>query len=107
MSKVILYQGQPGATATTVIGAANITRTIDAAWVCNPTGGAVTLSVHMVESGGSVANNRAIYHEKSIGAGETVALTALVNQCIAKGATVSMTAGSGASLTVTVSGREQ
>lgn len=107
MSKVVLYQGQPGDTPTTVIGSANITRTIDAAWICNPTGGAVTLSVHMVESGGSVADNRIIYHEKSIGAGETVALTALVNQCIAKGATVSMTAGAAASLTATISGREQ
>lgn len=103
MSKVLLYRGQPGDSATTVVPAAPITRTIDAAWVCNSTAGAVTLTVHM---GGTTAAHM-VYSALSIGAGETVALSALVNQCIQRGEIVSMTASAAASLTVNVSGREQ
>lgn len=107
MTKDLFYQGQPGDVDTTVIASSSSTRTIDAAWVCNPTGGAVTLSVHIVKSGDSVADDVILYHELSVSAGETVALSAMVNQCLPRGATVSMVAGSAASLTVTISGREQ
>lgn len=107
MTKVLLYQGQPADTDTTVVAASNDTRTIDAAWVCNPTAGAVTLSVHLVQSGDSVADDVILYHEISVSAGDTVALPALVNQCIPRGATLSMVASAATSLTVTISGRTQ
>lgn len=107
MSKVLIYQGQPGNSATTVVAASQSTRTIDAAWVCNPTAGAVTLSVHLVQQGDAVADDVILYDALSIASGATVALPALVNQCIPRAASVSMTASAATSLTVTISGREQ
>lgn len=105
MSKRRLYTGQPAATATTVIAAGSSTRVIDAAAVCNPTAGAVVLSVHLVPSGDTVADDVIVYHEKSIAAGATETLSALVNQALEPGDTLSMTAGAATSLTVTISGR--
>lgn len=105
MSKELLYIGQPGNSNTTVVAASSSTRTIDAAWVCNATAGAVTLSVHLVPSGDSVADDVALYDAVSVAAGATVQLAALVNQCIPRAATLSMVASAAASLTVTISGR--
>lgn len=107
MSKVLLGRAQPGDTATTVVTAADITRAIDAAWVCNPTAGAVTLDVHLCASGQSPADSNALYKGLSVAAGDTVSLSALVNQCIQRGSFVSMAASAASSLTVTISGRQQ
>ena len=105
MSKGLFYIGQPGTSAAAVVAASAATRTIDAATVCNPTGAAVTLTVYLVTDGDAAAADVALYSAFSVDAGATVVLSGLINQCVPAGATVSALASSGASLTLTISGR--
>ncbi|SFI84411.1 hypothetical protein [Albimonas pacifica] len=107
MSKVLLYAGQPSDSLGTIVASADVTRTIDAATVCNPTASAATLTLHIVASGGTASAADKLYHELSVDAGATVPLTGLVNQCLARGATVQAVAGTASALTLTISGRTQ
>lgn len=107
MSKQLFYQGQPTDAATTLVAASQATRTIDAATVVNPTAGAVTLTLYLVQDGDAAAADVALYSAFSVAAGETVTLAALVNQCIPRNAVISGLASAAASLTLTISGRAQ
>lgn len=104
MSKRNLYLGQPGATSAAVYTSGNTYTSIFAATVCNPTGGAVTLDVWLVATGGSVADASKLYDAVSIGAGETKGLQALINLTMDKDSEIHMQASAATSLTVSLSG---
>jgi nicotinamide mononucleotide (NMN) deamidase PncC len=100
-----LAQVQPTtsyATAYTVPGATSCI--VKEIVVCNTTGSAVVLDVSFVASGGTagVANNVIAQHQ--IGAYSTVSYT--YAQVMATGGFISIKAGTGAALTITISGVE-
>lgn len=101
----LLYQGQPGNTSAAVFTATSETM-IYAASVCNPTGGAVTLDVWLVPSGGSAVDATMVYKANSVAAGSQQSLAYLINQALAAGDAIHMAASAATSLTVTMSGRE-
>ena len=105
MSKLRLYQGQPGTTATAGSSAITTVAVIDAAAVCNPTGAAVTLDAHIVPSGGSASAANKVYHLLSVPAGSQVSLDLLLNQALNAGDVLRFAAGTASAVTVTVSGR--
>lgn len=70
---------------------------IDQATVCNDTGGAITLTV--------LLNDIPIYNAYSIASGAQESLSLLVNQGLAAGETIKVTA-SGADLNMAISGRD-
>jgi hypothetical protein len=102
----ILYSGQPTTSAAAVYAPTNASALVDHAVVCNPTAGAVTLTAHVIDGGGTAADANIIYHEKSIAAGATEVLTALLNLRLEAGDEIEMLASANTSLTVTISGRE-
>ena len=106
MSKAVLTRAfQPGTSATSAHSATANT-TIDAACVCNPTGTDANLSVWIVPQNGTAGNANKVYHQIAVNGGQTVLLPALVNQALANGETLQMSASAAGTLTVTVSGRK-
>lgn len=107
-TKVNLYIGQPGTSSAAAFTAGSAERiAIDQASVCNPTGGAVTLTVYLVPSGDTAAADTTIYSAKSIASAATETLPALVNQGLDPGDSIHLKASSASSLTVCISGRSQ
>ena len=104
MSKAILYQGQPSATAAAIYTATVLT-SIDAVSVCNTTAGALTLNVWIVPGGGTAAADNMIYNAVSVGANAQISLSLLVNQALGVADELHMQASAATSLTVTISGR--
>lgn len=102
----ILYQGQLPASEAELYQPSNVTAYIDQAVVCNPTGGAVTLTISVVKGGGALADANKIYHEFSIALKETQTLGGLLNLRLESGDEIRAVASSAASLTLTISGRE-
>lgn len=99
-------QGQPGVTATIIVGSVARTRAIDAATAVNTSDDVATLTVYLVQTGAASAGN-AIYSALSLNPGETVVLAGLINQCVQPAATVVALASAADAVTVTISGREQ
>jgi len=107
MSKELFYRGQPGTSDAVAIAAAATARTIDAATVHNPTGGAVTITIYIRPAATAAAAANAVYTTFSVAAGATVTLPGLINHCIKAGEVLSLLASSATSLTVFISGRVQ
>lgn len=106
MTKVLMYQGQPGTSSAAAVTASSAVRTVDQAVVVNPTASAAWLSVWLVVDGDSAADDTILYHEIAIAAdGEPVTLGALINQAIPANATIHLQAETASALTVTISGR--
>lgn len=107
MSKVVLYQGQPGISPAAAVDSESVVRAIDAAVVVNPTAASAWLSVWLVQSGDTAADDTIIYHEMAIANdGVPVSLSALINQAIPSGAEVHLQAETASALTVTISGKQ-
>lgn len=90
---------------TTQYTATNVTALLDSISVFNDTGGAITLDVHIVNSGGS-ASAANIFISRSIASGEYYNCPELTGQVLRSGDLVSMIAGTASSLTLRISGRE-
>lgn len=73
---------------------------------CNATAGAVTVTVHLVTSGGSAADSNKITHQRSLAAGETWLCPEAVGQVLEAGGTIQALASAGASVTIVGSGLE-
>lgn len=99
----LLYQGQPSDTAAAVFAATGETM-ITAASVCNPTGGAVTVTVWLVPGGGSAVDGNMIYSAQSIASGAQQSLAYLVNQTLSATDEIHLEASAATSLSVTISG---
>lgn len=102
-----IYNGQPGATNTTLFTAgSNTTVKILAASVVNDTTTAKYISFHRVPSGDSVGDANMIINQKVIGSKESVPLWELVGQVIEASDFLSAIAETADQLTVHLSGIE-
>lgn len=86
--------------------ATNVYTLIDSALLCNTTGGAVTATIDLVDSGGSAGVTERVISARSIAAGETYLCPELVGQILGPGDTIQGLAGSATSITIRISGRE-
>lgn len=102
----ILYQGQPSTSDALLYEPSNVTAYIDGATICNPTGGAVTVTISVVKGGGAMADANKQYAAFSIGAGATETLGGLLNIRMESGDELRALASAATSLTLTISGRE-
>lgn len=84
----------------------NIQTIIDKMTVCNTTGGAVTLTIDLVDSGGTAGVTERVISARSIAAGETYTCPEVVGHVLNAGDTIQGLAGSAASLTIRASGRQ-
>ena len=102
-----LYQGQPGTTAaalyTAPSGRAGV---VNRAVVCNPTAGAVALTLHAVPASGTAGPTNILFSAKSIAAGATEVLSELIGAVFESGQSLQGLASAAASLTLTVWGSE-
>lgn len=86
--------------------AINCKARIDKFTVTNSTASAATLSVNIIQSGGSASANNLIMSARSIQAGETYTCPELVGQVLESGAFISTIAGTASALTIRASGVE-
>jgi hypothetical protein len=90
---------------TTQYTAVNCACVIDKFTGTNNTGGAVTLSVHLVASGGAAGASNLII-VKSIAAGQAYTFPELVGQSLEVGGFISTIASAAASIVLSATGRE-
>ena len=106
ISKELIPSKQAEAVDTTQYTATNVIAVIDKFTVTNTTGGAVTLSINLVQSGGSVGVSNLVVDNKSIAANTTCVCSEVVGHILAPGSFISTNAGAATSLTIRCSGRE-
>ena len=100
-----IYNGQPGATDTTLYTAPANTRVrILAATATNDTTTAKYISAHRVPSGDSVGDANIIMNQKTVGSMETVQLWQLIGQVLEAGDFLSAIAEAASQITVHISG---
>lgn len=100
-----IYNGQPGATNTTLYTCpANTTVRILAANMVNDTTTAKYLSVHRVPSGDSVGDANLIVNQKVAGSRASVQLWELIGQVLEAGDVLSAIAETADQITVHISG---
>jgi hypothetical protein len=86
--------------------ALNCKAIIDKFTVTNTTGGAVTISVNLVVSGGSASAANRIISVKSVAAGECYTCPELIGHILESGGFISTLASAATSLTIDATGRE-
>ena len=105
MTTVSICQQQAPTSAASVHTAPSAT-IIDAAVVCNPTASSDTLTLWLVQDGGTQADDNVIYDALTVDAGATEVLGALHGMSMIAGAKLFLLAGASATaLTVTITGR--
>lgn len=104
-AKCLLESKQAENAQTTQYTATSVRTIIDKFTGYNGTGGAVTLTVNIVASGGAAgASNVKVV--KSIAAGETYTFPELTGQILNSGDFISTLASAAASINIRISGRE-
>lgn len=103
--KFVAAQQLTGSNAT-YYTATNVRAVIDKCTVTNTTAGAVTLTLDIVDAGGSAGATERIISAKSIAAGETYRCPEMVGHVLENGDTIQGLASAATSLTIRVSGRE-
>lgn len=91
---------------TTQYTAINCKAIIDKFTVTNTSGGAVTISVNLVVSGGSASAANRIISVKSVAAGECYTCPELIGHVLESGGFISTLASAATSLTIDATGRE-
>lgn len=86
--------------------ASNVKTIIDKMTVVNTTGGAVTVTVDLVNSGGSAGVSQRVISARSIAAGETYTCPEAVGHTLNNGDSIQAVASANTSLSFRVSGRE-
>jgi hypothetical protein len=86
--------------------ATNVRTIIDKMTLCNTTGGAVTATIDLVDSGGSAGVTERIISARSLAAGETYTCPEAVGHVLDSGDTIQGLASANTSITIRVSGRE-
>lgn len=86
--------------------ASNCKAIIDKFTVTNTTGGAETITVNLVASGGAASASNTVVSAKSIAAGECYTMPELVGHTLEAGGFISTIASAATSLTIRASGRE-
>ena len=107
VAKTLYESAQIPTAETTLYTAPANTRTIiDKATITNTTAGAVTATVKLVPSGGSVGASNTVISAQSIAAGASYLCPELAGHILNTGDFVSALAGAATSLTIRISGRE-
>jgi len=104
--KNIIPRKQAENAQTAQYTALNCTCVIDKFTVTNTTALNVPFSVNLLPSGGVASAANLVLSARSIAPGETYTCPQLVGQVLEPGGIISTLAGSGASLTLSASGRE-
>jgi hypothetical protein len=86
--------------------ATNVRTIIDKFTLCNTTAGAITVTIDIVDSGGSAGVTERVISVKSIAAGETYTCPEMVGQILNSGDSIQGLASAGTSITIRGSGRE-
>lgn len=84
----------------------NIITIIDKMTLCNTTGGAVTVTVDLVDSGGSAGVSERVISARSLAAGETYTCPEVVGHILNAGDTIQGLASAATSITIRASGRQ-
>ena len=93
-------------TQSTVYTATGVTAIIDKFTATNYSGTAATISVNLVNSGGTAGNNDLIVKTKTLQASETYTFPELVGHVLRPGGFISTLAGTASAINIRVSGRE-
>jgi hypothetical protein len=86
--------------------ATNTRAIIDKMTLCNTTGGPITATIDLVDSGGSAGVTERIISARSLAAGETYTCPEAVGHILNAGDTIQGLASANTSITIRVSGRE-
>lgn len=84
----------------------NIVTIIDKMTLCNTTAGAVTVTVDLVDSGGTAGASERVISARSIGAGETYTCPEVVGHILNSGDTIQALCSANTSVTIRASGRQ-
>jgi hypothetical protein len=93
-------------TQSTVYTATGVTAIIDKFTATNYSGTAATISVNLVNSGGTASNSDLIVKTKTLQASETYTFPELVGHVLRPGGFISTLAGTASAINIRVSGRE-
>jgi hypothetical protein len=104
--KVLIPAKQAENAQTTQYTANNVKAIIDKFTVTNTSAGNETISVNLVNFGGSAAASNLVIDARTIAPGETYTCPELVGQALEPGQFVSTIASAATSLTIRCSGRE-
>lgn len=104
--KRLVAGSQIAASATTYYTATNLTARIDACTLTNTTGGAVTVTMHLVPSGGTADATNIILSAHPVPAGGSYIVPGALGQAIESGGTLQALASAATSVTIVVSGIE-
>lgn len=104
--KVFVPAGYLENALTTKYTATNCKAIIDNATLTNVSGGALTVDLHLVASGGSATAANKIIPARSIAAGETYRCPELVNKSLESGGFISAVASAATSIVIHINGRE-
>lgn len=104
--KRLVTGSQIAASATTYYTATNVRARIDACSLTNTTGGAITVTMHIVASGGTADATNCVLSSYSVAAGQTYVPPGVVGQWIEEGGTLQALASSATSVTLVASGVE-
>lgn len=104
--KSLISSQQLTASNATYYTATNVKTLIDKMTLVNTTAGAVTVTIDIVDSGGSAGVTERIISERSIAAGETYNCPEAVGHILNSGDTIQGLASAATSITIRCSGRE-
>jgi hypothetical protein len=105
--KRLVSGSQLTTSAATYYTAATSTKTrISAFTATNTSAGAVTMTVHLVASGGSASASNKVADVVSLAANETKAIVGAIGHVIEAGGTIQALASANTSITIVVSGYE-
>lgn len=104
--KRLVPGSQIAATATTYYTATNVRARIDSFSLTNTTAGAITVTVHLVPSGGTADSTNCILSSYSIAAGQTYVPPGAIGQWLEEGGTLQASASAATSVALVVSGVE-
>lgn len=97
---------QIAASATTYYTAGLVKTRIDACVLTNTTAGAVSVTMHLVPSGGTASASNCILSARSVPAGGSLVVPGAIGQWIESGGTLQALASSANSVTLVASGVE-
>lgn len=86
--------------------ATNVRATLDKVTLSNTTGGAITVDLHLVPSGGTADATNKLLSGKSIAGNATDTCPEIVGHILESGETIQAKASAGSSVNLRVSGRE-
>lgn len=104
--KKIVASQQLAVSNATYYTATNVKTIIDKMTLCNTTAGAITVTIDIVDSGGSAGVSERVISARSIAAGETYRCPEVVGHILNAGDTIQGLASAATSITIRASGRE-